>query len=296
MENAWQLFLRQLASADPEFTYDDVCGWSTDEFEALTAAGLISEMAQATHVSCEACPEAHWERVRWSEDGHRAFIPCPLAGTPDVNLERLRRWRGSPKQLAVLLAQALALSGEIEPLPASRIWFLGRRRASGRTPYFFFAAIGPDELPAMIEAVRLAYGRVAGVLFVPFSPPTSTEGGKVRTVDIGKAASLQDRRMTVDLPFVEVQLGDERPPGMSAKHPPKSLRDHRRAILQAYMESKEIEDMNALGSHLRMDRSALYGMVRSDKSKYGESSLKAMLTKIGCPRPTWDRAAKPGRA
>ena len=102
--------------------------------------------------------------------------------------------------------------------------------------------------------------------------------------------------MTVDLPFVEVQLGDERPPGISAKHPPKSLRDHRRAILQTYMESKEIEDMNALGSHLRMDRSALYGMVRSDKSKYGESSLKAMLTKIGCPRPTWDRAAKPGRA
>ena len=56
MENAWQLFLRQL-SADPEFTYDDVCGWSTDEFEALTGAGLISEMAQATHVSCELAPK-----------------------------------------------------------------------------------------------------------------------------------------------------------------------------------------------------------------------------------------------
>ena len=53
MENAWQLYLRQLASADLGFTYDDVCGWSADEFEALTGAGLISEMAHATHVACE---------------------------------------------------------------------------------------------------------------------------------------------------------------------------------------------------------------------------------------------------
>ena len=28
-----------------------------------------------------------------------------------------------------------------------------------------------------------------------------------------------------------------------------------------------------------MDRSALYGMVRSDKRKYGDTRLKAMLTK-----------------
>src|ERR1700744_2788139 len=87
MENAWELFLRQLASADPEFTYDDVCGWSTDEFDALTGAGLISEMAQSTHLLCDVCPEAHREHVRWTNDGMRAFTTCPVAGTTEVNLE-----------------------------------------------------------------------------------------------------------------------------------------------------------------------------------------------------------------
>jgi hypothetical protein len=162
-----------------------------------------------------------------------------------------------------------------------------------RTPYFFFAAIGPDELLATIEAVRQAYGRVASMLFVPLSPQTSTEGGNLRTVDVEKATSLKDRRITVGLPFAEVQLGDERPSGMSAKHPPKSLKDHRQAILRAYMESKKIEDMDALGNNLRMDRSVLYGMVRSDTRKYGETRLKAMLQKIGCPQAKWDRVPKP---
>src|ERR1035437_7146058 len=115
MENAWQLFLRQLASPDL-FTYDDVCGWSADEFEALTGAGLISEMAQATHVTC-ACPEGHWERVRWSADGKLAFIPCTVAGTlVEVSLERLRQWRVDVGHLAVLLADALQMYQQPQPL------------------------------------------------------------------------------------------------------------------------------------------------------------------------------------
>jgi hypothetical protein len=292
MENAWQLFLRQLASADLEFTYDDVCGWSADEFDALTGAGLLSEAAQATYVACDVCPDAHWERVLWSEDGHRAFIPCPLAGTLDVDLERLRRWRGSLQQLAVGLSEALAPPGAAQPLPASRIWFLGRRRTDGRTPYFFFAAIGPDELPSAVQAVRQAYGRVVAVLFVPFAPSTSISGGKLMIVDVGKAATLQDRRMTVDLSFVDEQLRDDSTAAVSAKLAQKSLRAHRRAILRTYMESEEIQDMDALGTRLRMDRSVLSGMVRSDKRKYGETRLKAMLQKIGCSRAKWDRVPR----
>jgi hypothetical protein len=137
MESAWQLFLRQLESADPSFTYDEVCGWNEGEFEALSSVALIGETSPATHVTCEACPDARWEPVQWSKDGTAAFIACPECGPVDVNLERLRRWEGSPKQLSVMLAQELALSGKVQPLPASRIWFLGRRRASGHTPYFF---------------------------------------------------------------------------------------------------------------------------------------------------------------
>ena len=186
MENAWQLFLRQLASADPEFTYDDVCGWSTDEFDALTDAGLISEMAQSTHLLCDVCPEAHREHVRWTDDGMRAFTACPVAGTTEVNLERLRRWRTSHSQFSGELAKGLTLSGNVQALAASRFWFLGRRRIGERTPYFFFAAIGPDELPASMETLRKAYGRVTAALLVPFSLSDSKSDGKLRIVDVAQ--------------------------------------------------------------------------------------------------------------
>jgi hypothetical protein len=89
----WSEFLLRLSSGNSEFPYDDVSDWSTEDFEALTAMGLLHEIERAAHLSCDACPEAHWERVRWSEDGKRAFIPCPLVGTADVILKRLRRWR-----------------------------------------------------------------------------------------------------------------------------------------------------------------------------------------------------------
>jgi hypothetical protein len=209
-------------------------------------------------------------------------------------VERLRRWRASPTQLSTWFAQELALSGKIQPLPAGQTWFLGRRRVAGHTPYFFFAAIGPDELSSAVKAVREAYGQVTGMLFVPFPSPISAEGGKLRIVDVGKAASLQAGRMVVDLQFVAEQFGDGAS-GMSPKHAQKSLREHRRGILLTYMESMEsegIQDMTALATHLRMDRSVLYGMVRSDKRKYGESRLKVMLLKIGCSCKQWDRVPK----
>jgi hypothetical protein len=138
MESAWQLFLSRLASPDIDFTYDDVCGWSADEFEALTTAEFISKIAPATRVVCDACPKGHWERVRWSEDGELAWIPCPLVGNVKVNPERLLRWRPNARRVSALLSAAIAPPGNVHPLPASQIWFLGRRRVGGFTPYFFF--------------------------------------------------------------------------------------------------------------------------------------------------------------
>jgi hypothetical protein len=297
MESAWHLFLSQFSSADPEFTYDDVCAWNSGEFEALSDAGLISEMAQATHVVCDVCPEAHWERVRWSEDGHRAFIPCPLAGALDVNLERLRRWRGSPKQLSVLLAQSLALSREVDPVPASRIWFLGRRRASGRTPYFFFAAIGPDELLSTIEAVRQAYGRVAGVLLLPFSTAVPVETGKLQLVDLGLVVSLRGGHITADFGFIEDQLTDPNPAGVQqgsqAKKASRSLAAHHRAIIKAFIAADSLDGLASLSRRLGVSKSALHGMARGDRKRYSDDKLDSVLKQIGCSRAKWDRAAKP---
>jgi hypothetical protein len=294
MESAWQLFLRQLASPDLQFTHDDVCGWSADEFEALTAAGLISEMALATRVVCDVCEADHWERVRWSEDGKRAYIVCPEAGIVDLDLERLRQWKCCLQQFAGRISKALG-RGEVRPVPASRLWFLGRHRTAGHNPHFFLAAIGPDELPTTIKAVRQAYGRVTAMLFVPFPSPTSTEDGKLRMVDVGKAASLQDGQIAVDLEFIEEQFGDSGALRVSAKQPPKPLKEHRRAILRTYMEGHQIHNMQALGTHLGIEASILHAMIRGDTSKYGDTRLETMLRRIGCSQAKWDGGPKPIR-
>ncbi len=294
MESAWQLLLNRLASPNADFTYDDVCGWSADEFEALTGEGLISEIAQATRVVCDACQKGHWERVRWSGDRRTAFITCPLAGIVDVAPERLRRWQASPRMLAVIMSKALT-QGESDAFSEGRMWFLGRHRAARHRPCLFFAAIGPDGLSSAIKSVREAYGHVTGILFVPFPSPTSAEGGRLTVIDIGKAASLKDGKIIVDVEFVSGQFRDSKASARSDRRSPKSLRDHRLDILQRYGKSKEIEKMNVLATHLRMGSSVLYAMVRSDTSKYGDTRLGAMLDTIGCSRAKWDRAPNPVR-
>lgn len=98
MENAWKIFLNQLSSADLEFTYDDVCAWSAEEYAALRDIGLISETGQATHVMC-VCANAHWERVLWSEDGKTPFIPCGAGAPVNIDPVRLRLWRADLSRL-----------------------------------------------------------------------------------------------------------------------------------------------------------------------------------------------------
>jgi hypothetical protein len=219
-----------------------------------------------------------------------------LVGTVDVNLEHLRRWRGSPTQLSALLAQALALSGEVRPLPTSRIWFLGRRRTAARTPYFFFAAIGPDELPAAIHEIRGAYGHVTSVLLLPFSPADFVEARKLRIVDLCIIASLRIGGITVDFDFIEEQFTDDhlRPQqGSQAKKVPRSLAAHRRAILGAFMTEKSVDGMEALARYLGVSETALYGIIRGDRTRYSDDRLDSVLKQIHCPRSKWDRAARP---
>jgi len=296
----WNEYVQRLAQLNPEFTYDDVSDWNPEDFEALTTAGLLHEIERATHVVCDACPEAHREPVRWSSDGRRAFISCPSVGTVDVILERLRRWRASPVQLSTWLAKALALSGAVRPLPDSRLWFLGRGRVAGRTPYLFFAAIGPDELLCAVTEVRHAYGRVAGVLLLPFSPAEPLETGKLQLADLGLVVSLRGRRITADIDFIGDQLADANPTGTQhrsqGKQTSRALAAHRRAIMKAFMTTNSLVGMDGLARHLGVSKSALHGMARGDRTRYRDDTLNGVLKKIGCPRSKWDRAARLARA
>lgn len=207
MENAWQLFLSQLSSADLEFNYDEVCGWSAEEFEALSGAGLIGEMAQATHVTCDSCPETHREKVLWSADGQRAFIPCRTLGTA-VNVDpiRLRRWKIDLVRLATLLVGALGLGREEpQPLAVGRLWRLGRRRIGGRSRDFFFAAVPEEELPSIAEEAQRALVSSTGLLLLPVRTEVNNgwEPTRLKVAAISDMASWRNREITLDLEFID---------------------------------------------------------------------------------------------
>jgi hypothetical protein len=296
MEKMWAVFLSRLSSPDHDFTYDDVSEWSQEEFDDLNRAGLIAEMASATHVVCNACPEAHWERVLWSEDGKRASIPCPANGIVHVPPERLRTWRCSPAKFATGLAKWLDLAGDVQSLPTSPLWFVGRRRVAGNNPYFFFAAICPEQVSAAIKEIRAVYGRVTRVLLVPFAPVDGTEDGKLKIIDVRRAVSLQGRTINGDVEFIEAQFTDERRTVKSqpqAKKPGGLLKAHRRRILKAAMTDKHLDGMDALARHMGVSETALNGMARGDKTRYGDNKLAAALSRINCTPAKWNRIPKP---
>ena len=298
MEKTWEVILNHLSTTpDPEFTYDDVKDWLPGEFEGLKTAGLISKIAAASDVVCDACKNVHWEKVRWSEDGKSAFIPCTATGIASVDLKRLQRWRVSAAQLATGLSKGLGLSGQSRNLPATPVWYLGRRQIGDRTPYFFFAAVGPDELAAAITEIRQAYGRVTGVLLLPFSPPEPVETSKITLVDLRLVVSLHSGRVVTDVGFIEDQLTDSTSAGAKhkaqVKKTSRTLAAHRRSILKASTQAGSANDMDAIARRLGVSTSALHGMARGDTTRYSDDKLKSVLKNISCTRAMWDGAAKP---
>ena len=287
----WEEFLQRLISADTEFTYDDVRSWGREPLKALTSLGLLHEVNLATDVVCDACPEAHWEKVLWSANGTRAFIPCPTEGAVNIDRQRLRRWQIAPAQLAVLLARELGLSGRVKALPADRVWFIGQRPIAGRNRYFFFAAIEPAELPSIVKQIRLEHGRVTGGLLLPFPAPDVIEN-KMRAIHVANVATLKGRRIAVDADYIEEHFTvgprakREKP---EAEGSTRKLALHRRRILVSYMRKKGLDGLKFLAVHLEVDPSALYGMIRQDRSRYSEEKLSLVLTKIGCSREQWNR-------
>ena len=206
MESAWLLFLRQLASPDSDFTYDEVCGWSADEFAALTESGFVREISQATHVACDSCPEGHRECVWWSEDGERAWIACPAAGIVEVNPERLRRWRIDVEHFARVMSVQLELEQKPRALAAAgRLWHLGRRRFADRFRDVFFSASSDEQFREVVEEAQKQLPSGTGLLIVCMDRPADSgwEPSRLRAVTISEIATWDGRTIVLDLPFIE---------------------------------------------------------------------------------------------
>jgi hypothetical protein len=147
-----------------------------------------------------------------------------------------------------------------------------------------------------IKDIRAAYGRVRGVLLVPFAPVDDAEDGKITIIDLNLATSLQDREIIGDIEFIEAQFTDELRAIKSqhqAKSPAGMLKAHRRRILKAAMTDKRLDGMDALARHMGVSETALNEMVRGDKTRYGDEKLAAALSKINCTPAKWNRIPKP---
>ena len=206
MEKTWEVFLNQLSAPEPEFTYDDVSDWSPEDLDGLKRVGLISEIAGATHVACDACPEGHWERVRWSKDGKSAFIPCSATGIANVRLERLVRWRVDVGRLASLLAGALELSQKPEPvISLNPLWHLGRRRIGGRFQDFFLSVSGEHALAATIQEAQLQLSSGSGILIAPAKIPVDSEWEpcRLKTAVLSDITRWVDGKIVPDFDFIE---------------------------------------------------------------------------------------------
>jgi hypothetical protein len=206
MEKIWAALLSQLSSPDPEFTYDDVREWPLEAFEDLNGAGLISEMASATHVVCDACEEAHWEWVRWSEDGKRAFIPCTATGIANVKLERLRRWRVDVGRFAFLLAAALELTQRPEPAASlSPLWRLGRRRVGGMFRDFFLSVSAEEDLSAAIRLAHQQLSSGSGLLITTSRglDDSGWEPSRLKIAMLTDITTWSGGKIVLDLDFIE---------------------------------------------------------------------------------------------
>jgi hypothetical protein len=288
MADAWTRFLDRVAIPNTEFTYDDISEWNPEEFESLVGAGLLYEIEGATRALCDACPEAHWEQVRWSKNEERAFITCPAAGIVAVESERLRRWHVSPSRLASLLTQVVSPSTDMTALLGSQIWFLGRRQIAGRNPRFFLAAIESEDLVSAASEIRRAYGDANVVLLVPFSPLQLGETHKFRVFDIRNLVLLRSGDITLDFDTIEDQFSNSHF-ARQVKKASRSLAHYRRDIRKHFMLKSGIERVDVLARKLGVTTSALYGMERGDTTRYSAAKLDSVLKKIGCTRAKWDR-------
>lgn len=296
MPDAWQDYLRRLSGPHAAFSSSDVAGWKPADFEDLCNLGLLQDAQPASHVLCPEC-FSHGADVDWTEDGKHAFIFCTSEGRPlDVELERLRQWEPHKERFVALLSAGLGIADRALNLEAGQLWRLGRCTVARRQRDVFFAAIAPDDFSSAVTEIRRGYGSVAGVLLLPSCAPDPGQNSKLRIVDLSNVTALCHDRIVVNLAFIEEQFTFDRREsreGSRLKGPARALKAHRIGILKAYAPNQNLKRLKALAPHLGVSPSALYGMVRDDRSRYSQDTLETVLSKICCPRAKWDRTPKP---
>ncbi len=296
MRDAWQDLLGRLSGPHEDFGSGDVASWKRADFEALCDLGLVSDGQLAASILCPEC-SAHWAEVMWNQDGTRAFIVCTSEGLPiNVDPERLRQWEPNKPRFAAELAAELGIPDPPLNLVIGRLWRLGRCSIANRQRDIFFAAVAPDDLQSAVIEIRRGYGSVAGVLLLPSAAPDPGQHSKLKVIDLSNASALRCGRIDVDLPFIEEQFTDGRrasSKGLRLKSPARDLKEQRMGILRAFAPSRDHKQMKDLARHLGVSPSALYGMVRDDRSRYSQDKLETVLSRIGCSRAKWDRSPKP---
>lgn len=201
-----ELFFRA-ACGNPTFSADDVHRWPRRDFDRLVGIGVLRETVQARYVTCDACTLAHREEVVWQRsvrtpNGLRAYIPCPVEMSVEVDPERLRQWIADHGALARATAAGLGLSELIEEKPGG-IWRLGRRRVAGRFREFMLASrIGADTL-------KSAVNYSAPVVLALDGSAARNDCG-VAVFALAEVASFDGERLIVDLDYIEDALPRER--------------------------------------------------------------------------------------
>jgi len=295
MRDGWKELLCRLSGAHASFGSGDIANWKRADFDELCGLGLLLEGESASHILCPEC-FGHGAEVIWTDDRRRALIVCTLEGRPvDVEQERLRQWDPDKQRLVALLAAGFGINGPALNLLAGQLWRLGRCNVAGRQRDVFFAAIAPDELPAIVDEIRRGYGSVAGVLFLPSGSPDPGDDSKLRIIDLSCAASLGPGLLALNMGFIEEQFAQDRPQtsdGVRRQQPGQDLRSHRVKILKTFIEDNTIDGMAGLARRVGSTVSALYGMTREDHSRYSKDKLTAVLTAINCSRAKWDHLPK----
>jgi hypothetical protein len=207
--------VRRGASEERTFCFDEVREWPQDVIKMLVGLRILREGSLAETVTCDACGKSHREQVLWEPSvrdplGKRAYIRCEDEGPVHVPKIRLRQWIVDGGVMAKSLAAAMALSGTVEEILASRVWKLGRRRLAGRFRDVFLSMAAAGEHARTADAAARHLTTKDGILLLA-QPPHKQEGlDRLAVFDMAEVVELDADGLTVDLDYIEDALPRDR--------------------------------------------------------------------------------------
>ncbi len=203
MRPAWHQLLDRLAAGGTTIAAVEIRPWEQLQFDGLIRLGLLREMELAATVLCDQCGEPHWADVRWNEPGKQACFGCPAEGVIEIDVARLRQWRIDGGRVAARVAEALELTGPVQPVDHGRLWHIGRRRIAGRFRDVFLATTEPGRADEVIEKVLKYGGLVSGVILLPGPATVGGAPSQVALVDLAAITRTTDDAIAIDFDYLE---------------------------------------------------------------------------------------------